>query len=32
MITSEVGIDGVPAAFDALGNPEEQCKVLVVPQ
>jgi threonine dehydrogenase-like Zn-dependent dehydrogenase len=31
MITSEVGIDGVPAAFDALGDPEKDCKILVVP-
>jgi threonine dehydrogenase-like Zn-dependent dehydrogenase len=31
MITAEVGIDGVPGAFDALGNPEEHCKILVVP-
>ena len=31
MITSEVGIDGVPGAFEALGNPEKECKILVVP-
>lgn len=31
MITGEVGLDGVPDAFDALGNPEEHCKILVVP-
>ncbi len=31
MITSEVGIDGVPAAFDALGDPEKDCKILVLP-
>jgi threonine dehydrogenase-like Zn-dependent dehydrogenase len=31
MITGEVGIDGVPDAFEALGNPEEHCKILVVP-
>jgi threonine dehydrogenase-like Zn-dependent dehydrogenase len=31
MITGEVGLDGVPGAFDALGNPEEHCKILVVP-
>lgn len=30
MITGQVGIDGVPEAFDALGNPEEHCKILVV--
>jgi threonine dehydrogenase-like Zn-dependent dehydrogenase len=31
MISGEVGIDGVPKAFDALANPEEHCKILVVP-
>jgi threonine dehydrogenase-like Zn-dependent dehydrogenase len=31
MITGEVDLDGVPAAFDALANPEEHCKILVVP-
>lgn len=31
MITGEVGIDDVPSAFDALANPEEHCKILVVP-
>lgn len=31
MITGEVGLDGVPQAFDDLGNPEEHCKILVVP-
>jgi len=31
MITGEVGLDGVPGAFDALGNPEEHCKILVLP-
>ena len=31
MITGEVGLDEVPAAFDALANPEEHCKILVVP-
>lgn len=31
MITGEVGLDGLPGAFDALGNPEEHCKILVVP-
>jgi threonine dehydrogenase-like Zn-dependent dehydrogenase len=31
MITGEVGIDGVPQAFTDLGNPEEHCKILVVP-
>ena len=31
MITGEVGLDDVPAAFDALADPEEHCKILVVP-
>ncbi len=31
MITGVCGIDGVPAAFDALGHPEEHVKVLVEP-
>ena len=31
MITGEVGLDGVAGAFDALGNPEEHCKILVLP-
>ena len=31
MITGEVDLDGVPGAFDALGNPEKHCKILVVP-
>jgi threonine dehydrogenase-like Zn-dependent dehydrogenase len=31
MITGEVGIDGVPGAFEALANPEEHCKILVEP-
>jgi threonine dehydrogenase-like Zn-dependent dehydrogenase len=31
MITAEVGLDGVPQAFDELGNPERHCKILVVP-
>jgi threonine dehydrogenase-like Zn-dependent dehydrogenase len=31
MISGEVGIDGVPQAFDALANPEQHCKILVVP-
>jgi threonine dehydrogenase-like Zn-dependent dehydrogenase len=31
LITGEVGIDGVPGAFEALGNPEAHCKILVVP-
>ena len=31
MITGVVGVDGVPAAFDALANPEDQVKILVEP-
>ncbi len=31
MITGEVGLDGVSGAFEALGNPDEHCKILVVP-
>jgi threonine dehydrogenase-like Zn-dependent dehydrogenase len=31
LITGEVGLDGVPGAFEALANPEEHCKILVVP-
>jgi threonine dehydrogenase-like Zn-dependent dehydrogenase len=31
MITGIVGVDGVPAAFDALANPEAQVKILVEP-
>ncbi|MDQ1521827.1 MAG: hypothetical protein QOI55_2900 [Actinomycetota bacterium] len=31
MVTGTCGIDGVPAAFDALGRPEEHVKVLVEP-
>jgi threonine dehydrogenase-like Zn-dependent dehydrogenase len=31
MITGTCGVDGVPAAFDALGRPEEHVKVLVEP-
>jgi threonine dehydrogenase-like Zn-dependent dehydrogenase len=31
MITGEVDLDGVPGAFEALGNPDEHCKILVVP-
>lgn len=32
LITGEVGIDGVPRAFDDLGNPDEHCKILVRPE
>jgi threonine dehydrogenase-like Zn-dependent dehydrogenase len=31
MITGTCGIDSVPAAFDALGRPEEHVKILVEP-
>lgn len=31
LITGEVDLDGVPAAFEALGNPEVHCKILVTP-
>jgi len=31
LITGEVGLDGVGDAFDALADPEEHCKILVVP-
>ena len=31
LITGEVGLDGVADAFEALGDPEKHCKVLVVP-
>lgn len=31
MITGEVGLDGVAGAFEALGNPDDHCKILVVP-
>jgi threonine dehydrogenase-like Zn-dependent dehydrogenase len=31
MITGTCGIDGVPAAFDALGLPDEHVKILVEP-
>lgn len=31
MITGETDLDGVPAAFEELGNPDEHCKILVVP-
>jgi len=31
MVTGEVGLDGVPGAFDDLGHPDRHCKVLVVP-
>jgi threonine dehydrogenase-like Zn-dependent dehydrogenase len=31
MITGTCGVDGVPAAFDALGRPDEHVKILVEP-
>ncbi|MDQ2648961.1 MAG: zinc-binding dehydrogenase [Actinomycetota bacterium] len=31
MITGEVDLDGVAGAFEALGNPDEHCKILVLP-
>ena len=31
LITAEIGLDGVGAAFDELASPEEHCKVLVLP-
>jgi threonine dehydrogenase-like Zn-dependent dehydrogenase len=31
MLTGVVGVDGVPGAFDALANPEQQVKILVEP-
>jgi threonine dehydrogenase-like Zn-dependent dehydrogenase len=31
LITGEVGLDGVAGAFEALGNPDEHCKILVTP-
>ena len=31
MITGTVDLDGVPGAFEELGNPERHCKILVTP-
>ena len=31
IITGEVGLDGVAGAFAALGDPEQHCKILVIP-
>ena len=31
MITGEVGLEGIPGAFEALSRPDEHCKILVVP-
>jgi threonine dehydrogenase-like Zn-dependent dehydrogenase len=32
MITGEVGLDGVAAAFDTLADPEKHAKVLIDPR
>jgi 2-desacetyl-2-hydroxyethyl bacteriochlorophyllide A dehydrogenase len=32
MITGEVGLDGVGAAFDDLSDPDRHCKILATPQ
>jgi threonine dehydrogenase-like Zn-dependent dehydrogenase len=31
IVTAQVGLDQVAWAFDALGNPEEHCKIIVTP-
>ena len=31
LITGEVGLDGMGAAFDALADPDQHCKILVTP-
>lgn len=31
LITGEVGLDGVAGAFESLADPEQHCKILVVP-
>ena len=31
LITGQVGLDGVDAAFNELANPGEHCKILVTP-
>ncbi len=31
LVTGQVDLDGVPAAFDALGSPDEHVKILVRP-
>ena len=31
MITGRVGLDGVADAFEALGDPDQHCKILVTP-
>ncbi len=32
MITGGVAIGGIPGAFAALSDPEEHCKILVIPE
>ena len=31
LVTAEVGLDGVPGAFEALADPEQHCKIIVTP-
>jgi threonine dehydrogenase-like Zn-dependent dehydrogenase len=31
LVTGEVDLDGVAGAFEALGNPDDHCKILVTP-
>ena len=31
MITHRIGLDDLPAAFEALRTPTDQCKVMVMP-
>ncbi len=31
LITGEVDLDGVPGAFEALADPDDHCKILVIP-
>ena len=31
LVTAKVGVDGIPAAFDALGRPEDHVKILAEP-
>ena len=32
LVTGTVGLDGVDAAFDALGDPEKHAKILIDPR
>jgi threonine dehydrogenase-like Zn-dependent dehydrogenase len=32
LVSATVGVEGVPAAFDALARPDEQVKILVEPR